>query len=718
MNHLNPWTVDFETYYSDKNNGGYSLSYMTNEEYIRDPRFEIIGVSLKPGDHPSRFFSGTHKEIREWVLSATNWRDALMIGQNSAELDNLIMVEVLGIRPGGYSDTRQMARALGNGRDSYSLAAMADRYGLQAKGHQVKTYINKRRADFTPWELADYGSYCGNSFVTGKDGDTDLTWKLYKIFRAGLPPIEMFMASMVAKMYAEPRLHLDQRLLSALLDDLMLRKKGTMERVAGILGVDPNLPVDTRIAQTQALLRKDAILAGVLKNQYDIDPPMKYSKKQKNPDGTPKLVYAFAKTDEGMDALLDFEDESDPVGAEDIQALASARLSVKSTIAESRLQRFLGVASRGPLPVPLVYGKTHTHRLAGGQKLNMQNMTGTRLIGPKTLFGTLIRTPRGIERLHNYNKETGQIMCQDGMIFNQRDVNKELQVWVAGLRDCIVAPPGFRLVVIDSSQIELRVCHMLAGQLDTVDELRRGIDVYSSFASTIYGRPITKGDQKERQHGKVGMLQLQYQAGWKSFRNAARVMGGVRLNEDQAQNTVQVYRSRFTEVQRFWYNCQRGIESMARGGGRYLDQWGIVKVESNRLSMNGFAPLDYHNLRQELISFGDEDPTLQWVYDDKEERFAKRIYGGSVTENLCQWLARNIVLTQTAVLESRWGSYDRHGEGVVLSVHDEAVLCVREDRADDCLADGLREFAVPPAWWPQLPVKGEGGTGRTYAECK
>ena len=35
-------TVDFETYYSNE----YSLSKMTTEEYVRDPRFQIIGVGI------------------------------------------------------------------------------------------------------------------------------------------------------------------------------------------------------------------------------------------------------------------------------------------------------------------------------------------------------------------------------------------------------------------------------------------------------------------------------------------------------------------------------------------------------------------------------------------------------------------------------------------------------------------------------------------------
>jgi hypothetical protein len=251
-----------------------------------------------------------------------------------------------------------------------------------------------------------------------------------------------------------------------------------------------------------------------------------------------------------------------------------------------------------------------------------------------------------------------------------------------------------------------------------VDDLRRGVDTYSGFASTIYGRVITKQDHKERQHGKVGMLQLQYQAGAKSFRNAARIMGGVRLTEDQAQHTVDVYRNRFTQVRKFWWTNQQAIANMAAGGGRYLDQWGILRTEHNKIVMDGFLPLEYHNLRQEMIAFDGQEPELQWVFDDKEKRFAKKIYGGMITENESQWVAGNIVKPQTLEIEKKYGNYWRTGEGVVLSVHDEAVMCVREDRAEECLAFSLEQFRTPPKWWPQLPVDGEGGIGNTYAEAK
>ena len=36
-------TIDFETYYDQE----YSLSKLTTEEYVRDTRFEVIGVAIK-----------------------------------------------------------------------------------------------------------------------------------------------------------------------------------------------------------------------------------------------------------------------------------------------------------------------------------------------------------------------------------------------------------------------------------------------------------------------------------------------------------------------------------------------------------------------------------------------------------------------------------------------------------------------------------------------
>ena len=47
-------TVDFETYYAKD----FSLSKMTTEEYINDPRFEVIGVGIKVDDGETTWHTG------------------------------------------------------------------------------------------------------------------------------------------------------------------------------------------------------------------------------------------------------------------------------------------------------------------------------------------------------------------------------------------------------------------------------------------------------------------------------------------------------------------------------------------------------------------------------------------------------------------------------------------------------------------------------------
>src|ERR1700712_436771 len=353
MTQLYPWTFDAESFYTDKAGGEYSLTWLTPEQYIRDPRFELIGFSLKPGDGETRWFTGTLEYLRA-VAQSLDWSKILVIGHNMSEFDSLILTEVLHVRPAAYACTMQMARAIHGGKSadgkqlSASLEKVAMFYGLPPKGQEVKYAINKRRLDFTQWQIDQYGQYCNL--------DVDLCWALYNLMSPKMPPQSMWMANLCTKMFAQPRLALDAPLLDLMAQDMQVRKAGLMERVATILNV-PAGP--DRMLATQKVLRQDKILAQVLEKQYDVEPPMKWSVKQS------KMVYAFAKTDEGMEALLDFEDESDPEGAEDIQALAAARLSVKSTLAESRVERFRGIASRGLLPVPLSYGKTHTDRLAG-----------------------------------------------------------------------------------------------------------------------------------------------------------------------------------------------------------------------------------------------------------------------------------------------------------------------------------------------------------------
>ena len=69
-------TIDFETYYDKE----YSLSKMTTEAYIRDNRFEVIGVAIKVNDNTTRWYEGDKVSA---VLSSLNLSDSVVLGHNT-----------------------------------------------------------------------------------------------------------------------------------------------------------------------------------------------------------------------------------------------------------------------------------------------------------------------------------------------------------------------------------------------------------------------------------------------------------------------------------------------------------------------------------------------------------------------------------------------------------------------------------------------------------
>ena len=711
--------LDFETLWADD----YTLSKMTAEEYIRDPLFEIIGVSLGWLGEQPQWYSGDLEYIKS-VLHQLPWHDIFVIGHNMSGFDSLILTEIVGVRPAFYGCTLQLARCIHGGKTadgkniSNALGALCRMYGLPDKGNEVIAAKNKRRLDFTPAELAAYGEYCNR--------DAALCGMLWQKLSVQFPKSELYLAHLCTKMWAEPRLVLDGPLLEAMGVEIAQRKSELLTKVADLLGVGTTMSHDERMFHTQKLLRSDAKFAELL-TSYDVEVPMKRSPKKRDAEGKALMVYAFAKTDEAMTNLQEYEEQDEETNLA-VQALTTARLGTKSTIAESRVARFHGISMRGPLTVPLEYGKTLTHRLAGGGKINMQNMNQIKPITPRTPNGALIMTVGGWSYLHK--RKLGKdregktcvvaVMDIQGRVWCTDPENKELgvQAHVVGLRDVIQAPPGYKLVVADSSNIELRTGHLFCGQMDSSDLLARGEDLYCDFATSFYGRGITKADKKERQHGKVAELQLMYQAAAESFRRAARIMGGIRLNEVEAQTTVDVYRAKRSQIKQMWYTGQKAVKAMMEGSQMYLDQWGLCRTERNAIVLPNGMKLQYSNLRTELLMDFDGLESPQIVYDDKEKRKMTKLYGGKVFQNINQALARNVVMEQTIEIEKKYGTYNRPGEGVVMSTHDEAGVVVREDHAEECLAFMLAAMHESPKWWPQLKVKAEGGIGQRYSDAK
>ncbi len=131
-------TLDFETYYTDTDLG---FKKQTTEEYVRDPRFEVIGVSVQVDAEDPVWFSGTHEQIRKF-FKQFDWKGSAVLAHNTL-FDGAILSWIFNIKPMALLDTLSMARALHGVDAGGSLAALAKRYEIGEKGDEVVKAINK-----------------------------------------------------------------------------------------------------------------------------------------------------------------------------------------------------------------------------------------------------------------------------------------------------------------------------------------------------------------------------------------------------------------------------------------------------------------------------------------------------------------------------------------------------------------------------------------------
>lgn len=656
-------TLDFESFYDTD----YSLSKMTTEEYIRNSRFQSIGFAIKHGESTAEWFTGS-EAYQTKILREVDWSQSAQLGHNN-RFDAAILNWRFGCTPKFYLDTMSMARGLVGLATSCSLAKLGEYFQLPVvKGHEVVNAKGMRREDFTPDQLAAYGRYCAN--------DTEMCFMLAKILMPRTLADELKLQDWTIRAYVEPAIILDRQALDEELAAYH-RRKNALLHDAGILDV--------------AVLRSDDTMARFLE-QLGVDPPTKLSPKQKNADGSPKRVWAFSKSDiDFMDLLLD-EDEK-------VVSLVEARLGTKSSIVQSRLERLIGISTRGPMPAPMVYaGATPTRRWSGDENINIQNFPRSKMA-------------RDANNQPVIDPATGEPV-----------------IIPSPLRRSLTAPPGFRMAAADLSQIELRVNAWQSGQHDVLDILRNGGDVYSDQATALYGYEITKKSGKsihavERFVGKTTELQCGYQCGAAKFVHSLKVAAkrdGMVLpdtSEEFGQRIVNGYREKRSKIKRLWYIAGQGLEKLAYGMDGEI---GPYPIKDAKIWLPNGSYLYYPELRFEEKQ-GEDEQGCEWVYTRylKGRMVRKKIYGGMLVENITQAVARLFVSDALLRLDSiRYANGERVFK-VVFSVHDELVVLFR-DHLDEKYVRAALEWAMtlPQTWAPDLPLACEIGIGQNYAECK
>lgn len=623
-------TLDFETYYSKE----FSLSKMTTESYIRDDRFQVIGFAYKIDDGPATWVTGNDMKIAT-KLHELDIPNAYLITHNAA-FDGAILAWRYNIIPKFYIDTLSMARPVTGLTVGGSLDKLTKHFGLGTKGTEVVNALGLRREDFPPAQLYEYGNYCKN--------DTELTYKLYHVLRKYNPPKELYIQDLMLRMFTDPVLELDAELLTHHFANVKDKKQKLLDRIDATVGKDA--------------LMSNPKFAAVLKT-LGVEPPTKISLK------TQKEAYAFGKTDPAFKALLEHADPK-------VQAVVAARLGVKSTLEETRTESFLGIASRGQLPILLNYWGAHTGRASGGDKMNLQNL------------------PRG-----------------------------------GSLRKSIKAPEGHVMVAPDSSQIEARVVAWLAGQKDLTQDFRNKEDIYSKFASDVYGRKVDRKlkaihpetgkeyspDFAEGFVGKTCILGLGYGMGAEKFKTALKSGGNVEVTIDEAQKIVNLYRRKYALIADLWKGAANAIDKMAHG---FETTFGVgIEIRC--------TPEGVHLPNGTMIRY----PELRFDHNEKQYLYSGRygpvrLYGPKMVENVVQALARIVVFDQMARIDQQLRTRDEPGRRhkIALTVHDEVVAVIPEDFADEALEMCLKEMSIPPRWCADLPVACEGGIARTYGDAK
>lgn len=621
----NTMVFDIETYFDKQ----YSLRKLTPPEYIMDDRFELIICAVNLN---GKSFIVEGPDFGKFLKSVDPTK-TITFSHNSL-FDNAILAYRYGWVPWRMVDTLGMARALLHHQlHRFSLAEVAKALGLVSKSDLILK-VQGLHADGIKakglWPA--YQAYCMN--------DMQLCGQIAARLLPLFPKEELRIMDLALRCAVQPVFHADVPMLTTYLEDLRNLKASLLKRA----GCEKAALMST--AKFKALLESLGVTVETKKSkQTGLDIP------------------AFAKTDSFMERLANDNDFQ-------VQALAAARLSQRSTIDETRAQKFLSISTlpwadgRRLLPVPLRYGGAHTHRFSGEWRINLQNLP--------------------------------------------RDASK------SKLRHALIAPPGYSVISADLSQIEARMVAWLAGCHSLINQFSTGHDPYALLAQLIFGYRVTKNTHPvERFIGKTGILGLGYGCGVDRFfamvLSQARQAGlelGKMFSYTLADRTVEIYRETYWEIPDLWHQLDRWLPTLNFGPEQAVLGPRAWREDFHEGRWN---PRRYDKFNLLVIKKGAIvlPNGMELRYDVPNDK----IYGAKLLENIIQALARIVVMQAALRLSER-------GLRFALQVHDELVFVVPTGKVDAAKEIILAEMIRQPVWAPGLPLAAEIGHGPSYGEAK
>ncbi len=653
---MNYAAIDFETYYDNE----CDVKLLGTDGYIRHPKFDAYLVSIvtddfawvgHPKDAPWKKISGDKWEWVAWT-AAFDERVYMRLqetGKVSADFN-----------PRLWNCTADLARF------SAIPGSLAGASKFQYGEVVAKTVRDNMRgkifATLSEDTQHEIKAYCLN--------DARVTLKFWHDMSPKWPEHER-LASRLSRQQAwygvyldRPALEQDQQLLKTLMWEA--------EKLIPWSGTEANLSYDALVAEC---------------HKNGIEAPMDTS-----------MV-----SEECTAWELKYGDKYPWVDAMRVMRRANALL-VKIDTMLRRVRE-----SDGRMPYDLRYFGTHTGReSSGGERqgrmkvggFNDKNLPRTEMFGETFFLGKGDEPAEGARFAHLWTPES-------------RGVN---------LRNRIIPAPGNKFILSDLKTIEPRVLWDLAEDYDALNLLKTGMSVYHIHARTTMG--WDNGDLdvlKETdaaalavyQFAKARILALGYQAGWIKFITMAQIYEAdaafdvpiteadtaafeAYLRKVHIPEWVAMWKKADADLRRTYVNSWKVVTEFRRSNPKIRNLWTAlnemakkavgdnleIELPSGRILLYRDVRMDKGQMSGIVMKFG--------------KPIRQKLYGGILTENICQAIARDIFIDGLIRV-------NQAGHRVVLDVYDELVAEVPKD-STTAAKEVQSLMAVTPEWRPTLPV--------------
>ena len=277
------------------------------------------------------------------------------------------------------------------------------------------------------------------------------------------------------------------------------------------------------------------------------------------------------------------------------------------------------------------------------------------------------------------------------------------------IRTAFIAPEGLTFAVSDFSAIEARVIAWLAGEQWRLDVFRKGGDIYCASASQMFHLPVEKHgiNGHLRQKGKVAELALGYQGGFGAMK---RMDTTGSIPDDEIPIIIQNWREASPKICKLWYLMESAVKTCIKERRPIRIQHDIVfSYESGILfiKLPSGRRIAYWNAKLQVLEDGREHITYAGVDQDTKKWGRQETYGGKLVENVVQAIARDCLAEAVMRVQEK-------GYNIVMHVHDEMIVEVPEEDAQNAFQRISESMSTQPPWAPDLPLRGDGYLTKYY----